>query len=286
MGALRPGRPRQHHRKGQTETKRILRDVSETLRRARLRKESLPQSLLSRDNGAFVIGVADIGGLYWCDQKATFSQELTERGYVARALEIIEFDRPTPQFLDPDESVVALQLFAPRSSHGHGTLPTAAPAWERAELEETEGAWGVALVSRFSAFDLATTAEFTVVLVGVTDGVSDHGTVVEVRQSGWEWSSLIRNRVTTEKESQANIYSALLGASKWTCVFRCSDGRFVTQGSVDRQRAFEDIQTAVLLRIGLVDPEGVEPALAWRCEGGRCEFVEHCPVTPLNRKGG
>ena len=231
-----------------------------------------------------MIGVADIGGLHWCDQKATFSQELTERGYVARGLEIIQFDGPAPQFLDPDESVVALQLFPPRMSQEHRNLPNAAPAWERAELEETEGAWGVAIVSKFSGLDLGIAAEFTLVLVGVTDGVTDNGTVVEVRQSGWEWSGVVRNRVTTEKESQANIYSALLGAPRWTCVFRCRDGRFVTQGAVDRQRAFEDIQTAVLLRIGLVDPEGVEPALVWRCEGGRCEFVEQCLVTPLKRK--
>jgi len=161
-----------------------------------------------------VIGVADIGGLHWCDQKATFSQELTERGYVARGLEIIQFDGPAPQFLDPDESVVALQLFPPRVSQEHRNLPNAAPAWERAELEETEGAWGVAVVSKFSGLDLGIATEFTLVLVGVTDGVTDHGTVVEVRQSGWEWSGVVRNRVTTEKESQANIYSALLGAPR------------------------------------------------------------------------
>src|SRR5437773_5114069 len=286
MGALGAGRPRQRRRKGQTETKRILRDLLETLRRPSPRREPLPQSILSRDNTGFVIGVADIGGLHWCDQKATFRPELTEPGDVARGLEIIQFDGPAHQFLDPDESMVALQLFPPRVSQEHRNLPNAAPAWERAELEETEGAWGVAVVSKFSGLDLGIATEFTLVLVGVTDGVTDNGTVVELRQSGWEWSGVVRNRVTTEKESQANIYSALLGAPRWTCVFRCRDGRFVTQGSVDRQRAFEDIQTAVLLRIGLVDPEGVEPALAWRCEGDRCEFVERCLVTPLKRKGG
>ena len=269
-------------RPGRLEAKADLRARSTILVREKSKAvSSPPESVLLRKPASVVIGVADIGGLHWCEQKATFSQQRTELGYIGRALQIIEADHPPPSFLRPDSTVVAIEAFPPRRGEPPETLRNDIPEWMRAQIDETRDSWKVALVAVFHSRDLGIDADLPVILVGVTDGVIDDGTVLEVRQSLWEWEAVKRNRVTSEKETQANIYATLLGALGWRCVFSCRDGRHITQGPNNQRKTFEDIQKGALLRIGLLEPIGVESSQAWRCEGGRCEFAHECTVTPL-----
>src|SRR2546427_5055154 len=74
-----------------TETYKSLRSLSISLLKNRRKKVAEPttDAVFKRKPPIFAIGVADVGGLAWCEQKATFSQQRTEPGYVRRALQIM-----------------------------------------------------------------------------------------------------------------------------------------------------------------------------------------------------
>lgn len=160
------------------------------------------------------------------------------------------------------------------------------PAWATAEREETAEAWSLAFVAVIPATDLGLDARLSVILVGVTDGVRPDGTVIEVRQTGWTWESLLDSGEVSAKETQANIYAVMLGLPNWVCVFRCSDGRFETRGEAKRVAAYTALARGVRFRASLATPAGVPRSRKNRCaprSGRNCEYLDSCPHTPIVR---
>jgi len=236
---------------------------------------------LDRKPAYVIIGAADVGGLTWCEAKATFSQKETEPGYARRISRIVSANSRSPRFAKPHEAVFALEAARPEEEENLPAGSESSPAWAYAEEEETRGAWHMAFSAAFDARAFGMELPCLVLLAGVTDGVLPSGTVIEVRQSNWDWRGIQDNRVTTEKEIQANIYAVMLGLKGWRCIFRCQDGRFVTEGMPDPAAAIEAIGMAARLRLGLDSPKGVAPEHAWKCRGGRCEYLQKCDATPL-----
>ena len=235
---------------------------------------------LSREPPYVVVGVADIGQLSWCEAKATFSQTATERGYAVRVEEIASFPSEVPDFSKPHDSVFAFRAEPPFEEPDESPEEKA-PKWATVEMQDTKEAWGMEFAAAFDAPVLGIDVNCLIIMVGVTDGVLSDGTVLEIRQSDWDWEGVSRNLVTIEKETQANIYSVLLGLKRWRCVFHCRDGRFVTEGRPDATSAFKAIKRGINLRLGRDTPSGVPITMSWKCENGRCEYLDECKVTPL-----
>lgn len=237
------------------------------------------------------IGCADIGEINYCDAKANYTQAATELGYINRIITVGKTNSASPAFLNVHEYVFALEVTESAVEDDEDELEDAEDLepWEIAEAHETRGTWHVGFAAAFNSEKLGIEVNIPVCLVGITDGVLDSGTLIEVRQSSWEWSGMQRNRAHLDKETQANIYSVMLGLKSWRCVFVCADGRFVTEGKPDEKKAFDDIKRAVRLRLGLEKPRGVDFRQKWKCVKGRCKFAPDCPYSPASiaeRPGG
>jgi hypothetical protein len=239
--------------------------------------------VLDRPEPFGVVGTANLGALNWCEAKGTFQQVQMEPNYAIRAIEIIQSNHRGPRFIHPHPAVCAIEVQKP----GEIAVPEpGAPAWAVAEREETKDASCASFVAVLDAHELGLRPPFTIILVGVTDGVRSDGTVVEVRQTGWTWASLLDSGETRAKETQANIYAVMLGLPRWTCVFRCRDGRFDTQGEADAAKAWAAVARGVRFRVGLAVPRGVPRNRKSRCapqSGRNCEHLGHCSYTPLAR---
>ena len=237
--------------------------------------------VLDRPIPFVVVGTAALGALFWCEAKGTFKQAEMEPAFATRALQIFKANERSPRFARPHAAVCALEVHRPRPDTG----PTPKePAWSAAEREETGDAWSLAFVAALPAADIGIEETFTVILVGVTDGVRPDGTVLEIRQTGWTWDSLVDSGEVSAKETQANIYAVMLGVPSWVCVFRCRDGRHETRGTADKEVAFAALARGVRFRASLVTPSGVPRNRRSRCaprSGKNCEYLEKCPHTPL-----
>jgi len=217
----------------------------------------------------------------WCDAKATYTQDAMEAAYLARLISVAVCNSLPPPFLSLHPNVIAVEVAEPDLSEDEGEENSEnQAAWEAAEERETRGTWHAGFAASFSGEQLGVATQMPILLVGVTDGVLDTGTVIEVRQSSWEWSGLRRNRVNASKETQANIYAVMLGLQSWRCIFECSDGRFVTEGKPNEEKALDDIRKAASLRLGLEKPRGVETRQKFKCVQGRCKFAPECAISP------
>ena len=245
--------------------------------------ESAVPEVLDRTIPFVVVGTADLGALFWCEAKGTFKQAEMEPAFATRALQIFKANERSPRFARPHAAVCALEVHRRRPD----TEPTPKePAWSVAEREETRHAWSLAFVAVLPAAHLAIDATVTVILVGVTDGVRPDGTVLEIRQTGWTWDSLVDSGEVNAKETQANIYAVMLGLPRWVCVFRCRDGRHETHGPADQGAAYAALARGVRFRASLVTPSGVARNRRSRCaprSGRDCEFLATCPHTPATR---
>lgn len=273
--------PRKVRKPSKREQQRLatLNSVNQAIGAGRLEREPL-----QRTPPFVVIGTADIGDILWCDAKATYSQKAMEGGYLARLTQVAECNSSPPSFLNLNDSVVAVEVEEPDSLEDEvGEDSEELEDWETAEIRETRGTWHVGFAASFSGEQLGIFTQMPVLLVGITDGVLESGTVIEVRQSSWEWSGIRRNRVDASKEAQANIYSVMLGLKSWRCVFICSDGRFVSEGNPDEGKALDDIKRAVSLRLGLEKPRGIATSQQFKCVRGRCKFALDCPISPASQ---
>jgi hypothetical protein len=242
----------------------------------------LPPLPMSRSVPFTVIGTADIGQLEWCPQKATFEQVRMEQAFANRALSVIASSSATPSFLKLDKAVHSIETAPPTVGRPAVLLDDPEiPAWQIVEEEETRQAWHVGFVARYLPMELSPDLPITVLLVGITDGVLPDGTVIEVRHSNWPWKTVVKFKVNSEKATQANIYSTLLGASRFRCVFRVSDGRQIEEGNPNPELSKSRIEAAVRARLGLVAPKGVPQWESWKCKNGRCDFAKECTVRPI-----
>lgn len=240
-------------------------------------------AVLERASPHVVIGTADLGALFWCEAKGTFKQAEMEPNFAVRALQIFESNARSPRFARPHPTVCALEVHRPDDDHD---CDADEPAWAIAEREETRGTWLLAFVALLSSASLSIAPAMDIVLVGVTDGVREDGTVVEVRQTAWTWASLLDSGEVRAKETQANLYAVMLGLPRWLCVFRCGDGRHETGGEADERAAFDAIARGVRFRAKLVNPSGVPRNRSSRCaprSGRNCEYLAMCPYTPVRR---
>lgn len=227
------------------------------------------------------MGTADIGQVGWCEQKATFEQERMEWAFSNRAIQILGERAVAPSFVTPNNHVLSLEVREPGLLSGFvDSEDSEIPSWMRAELNETRDAWHMGLVASFAGKETEVDDSYHVILVGIPDGILGDGTVVEVRQSKWDWIGIIRNRVVDEKQIQANIYAWLLGLPRWRCVFHCRDGRHQTEGPCNPAGALQAIRRAAQLRLGVSTPSGPGSSGGWKCTHGRCDFLEKCTVSP------
>lgn len=269
-------------RPSRTATRKLLEPLLRQMKAYEL-SDTLMPAVLDRASPHVVIGTADLGALFWCEAKGTFKQAEMEPNFASRALMIFEANARAPRFARPHPTVCALEVDRPGDDEADEPDE---PAWALAEREETRGAWRLAFVSLLSSATLSITPAIDIVLVGVTDGVREDGTVVEVRQTGWTWASLLDSGEVSAKQTQANLYAVMLGLPRWACVFRCRDGRHETTGEADEGAALAAVARGVRFRAALANPSGVPRNRRSRCapqSGRNCEYLGACPYTPIRR---
>ena len=200
---------------------------------------------LKREPPFVLLGTADLG-LYKSDPlEAVLSQIDTEQGYGNKLGELLyQNKRIKLPYLNPQKGVFAIsvrKIKEPIEEHDQN--------WHKAELKETQGLDEVSFAALVSGKKIGLSYPLLIILLGVTDGVSKDGTVIEVTQRKYTFKTIIKKRIKEEKITQANIYSVLLGAKKWHCVFYCRNGRFIIKGKPDVDKALNDIRKGTEARV-------------------------------------
>ncbi|MGC8682259.1 MAG: hypothetical protein ACP5TF_03145 [Candidatus Acidifodinimicrobium sp.] len=206
--------------------------------------EELYKEPINRKLPFVFIGTADVGYFSYEPRQATLSQLHTEEGYLNLAGELVFSNRNSNlNNLNPSDNVFGITSGIEQEPLG------IVPKWKREESKETSGMPFVSFAAAFSSRTLGLKPKVLAILVGITDGVSDDGSIIEVRQSDKKYEALRKERADLAKMIQANIYSVILGAKKWRCIFSCRDGRFVVDGEADKDKAFADLGKALDARI-------------------------------------
>ncbi len=193
------------------------------------------------------LGCADIGLVKENREYAPYSQAKTERGYFMRAIDVLDDSKSSLEFIHPDEKVIGIQNLG-RINY-ENINPIGLPQWKELELKETKGSLSLGIVAIFTNITLGITEDLLIILVGFPDGVSDDIGVIEVTNRNRTSNFVVKRGIQEAKETQANIYAALLGVKKWRCVFYCRDKRFTTEGETDYSKALKDISEAVKLQL-------------------------------------
>lgn len=200
---------------------------------------------LKREPPFVLLGTADLG-LYKSEPlEAVLSQISTEEGYGNKLGELLYRSKVNKMpCLSPQKSIFAISARKIEENAAEYDSD-----WHKAELKETRGLNEVSFAALISAKSIGLPFHLLIILLGITDGVTKDGIIVEVTKRGHTFKTIVKKQINEEKITQVNIYSVLLGAKKWRCVFYCQDGRFVIEGKPDIDKALNDIKKGAEARV-------------------------------------